>query len=77
VFRSLPYGTKLENGKRIPNETEIEVIRLMKNLRRKKLGYDRIARELNRRGYIPRRGEKFYGSVVNGILSRVLKHAAS
>lgn len=77
LLGSLPYGIKLDDsGKRIPDEAEIEVIRLMRTLRRKKLGYDRIARELNRRGYVPRRGEKFQGSVVNGILRRVLKEAS-
>lgn len=71
VLGSLPYGVKLDDsGKRIPDEAELEVVKAMRGLRRKKLGYDRIARELNRRGYIPRRGEKFYGSVVNGVLRR-------
>lgn len=72
ILGSLPYGVKLDDsGKRIPDEAEIRVVKTMRRLRRKKLGYDRVARELNRQGYVPRRGEKFYGSVVNGILKNL------
>lgn len=67
----LPYGVKLnKTGKRVANERELEVIKQMKALRQKHLGYDRIAKALNEQGCSPRRGKWWYGCVVNGILKR-------
>ena len=52
---------------------EVETVELMRELRRKGLGFDRIAAELNARGVKPRRGEKWGGNTVNVILTRVQK----
>lgn len=52
-------------------EGEGAIIHRMKSLRAEGLGVDRIATQLNTDGIAPRKGTKWFGSAVNGILSRV------
>src|SRR4029434_6861496 len=55
-----PYGTR---------EGEQAVIARMRELRQAGQGFDKIATTLNNEGIKPRVGERFYGSVVNRILT--------
>ena len=51
-------------------EGETAVLERMRILRAAGLGFDRIASALNAEGVRPRRGAKWHGCAVNGILSR-------
>ena len=51
-------------------EGENAVIERMQELRKAGQGFDKIAAALNSEGFKPRSGEKWYGSAVNGILTR-------
>jgi DNA invertase Pin-like site-specific DNA recombinase len=51
-------------------EGEFAVLERMKALRAEGLGFDRIASKLNAEGVQPRRGARWHGCAVNGILSR-------
>ena len=51
-------------------EGENAVIDRMQELRKAGQGFDKIAAALNSEGFKPRSGEKWYGSAVNGILTR-------
>jgi DNA invertase Pin-like site-specific DNA recombinase len=61
---------KCEGAKRygeLPGEAEI--VERMKAMKASGMGFDRIAAALNAEGVKPRRGVRWYGSAVNGILS--------
>jgi hypothetical protein len=59
-----PYGS-------LPGEASI--VEKMKTLRNDGIGFDRIADELNKEGLRPRRGRRWYGATVNGIIGPLAK----
>jgi len=61
-------GFKAEDKKRIEDPEELEIVKYVKVLRRKRLSHRDIAKRLNEEGIPTKRGRKWYGSTVSYIL---------
>ena len=68
----IPYGSRLENGKLVPDAAEQEAVALMKDLHSAGFSLRQIAKELEVRGHLTRRGLKTWApKVISRILERV------
>mgnify|MGYP000409086173 CR=1 FL=1 len=67
---SIPFGSKLDdNGvDLLPDKVELEVIEMIKSLKRDGLGLNKIARHLNENQYKPR-GKQWYPQTIKRILA--------
>ncbi len=61
-------GFTAEDKKRIEDPQELEIVKYVKVLRRKRLSHRDIAKRLNEEGIPTKRGRKWYGSTVSYIL---------
>ncbi|MEW6352210.1 MAG: recombinase family protein [Thermodesulfobacteriota bacterium] len=66
----VPYGYSVQNGKLIPNTEEQQVIRKVRNLRRKGFSIRRIVEHLTEHGILNRKGKAFGKTSVERILKK-------
>lgn len=70
VYGEIPYGFHAENGLLIEDETEHEIIDAILDLRKQGWNYSKIAREMEIRGYQPKKGGKWYAQTIKNICNR-------
>ena len=64
------YGMRAVGGNLEPNESELEVVRVIRELRRQRKSLRKIGAELDRRGIPSRQGKQWSAAAVNAILNR-------
>jgi site-specific DNA recombinase len=68
ISRFPPFGFALQDGRLIPNSTELKAVKRARSLRAKGLSFRAVAEALNREK-VPCRGRSWHLATVHGILS--------
>ena len=66
----VPYGLKYENGQKIINQKEQDIIEKMRDLEKNGFNYAQIAKVLNYEGFKTRKGVKWQRWSVRKVLER-------
>jgi len=68
AYSPTPFGFNREDGRIAPNQKELKVVKLMKNLKRKGLSYQAIIDKLNKKDIPTKNGKSWSKSTIWGIL---------
>ena len=77
VYAAMPLGYRGEDGRLVPVNDELRVVREVITMRERGLSFWKIAGHMNERGIIGKRGGRFYASTVRAICGNDLHNGVT